>query len=954
MTDASRWQRVRELFAKSLEQPDDSREVWLQSHCDDPHALAEIQRLLAQRNNPISIFRADAQALLGQLSNETAADTLIDTDIGPYRLRKLLGVGGMGRVYLAERSTGEFRQQVALKLIRSEFADHELRQRFLRERNTLARLAHPNIAQLHDGGVADGAPYFTLEYIEGAPITHWCDAHAADVRTRVSLMLKVCDAVLHAHRSLIVHRDLKPSNILVNKEGEPKLLDFGIAKPLDETIAAETLTNANARPMTREYAAPEQLLGDPVTTATDIYALGVLLYLLLSGHMPYRRAEIGETSWIKAILEDAPEPMERAIDRNDVESIAKSRAASPAALKKILRGDLERIVQRALAKNAESRYTTADKLGDDLRAYIAGRAISGGTRTYRMRKFVRRNWLPLSAGAVVLLLIVAGSIGMALQSRRIAAEAQTTAAVKDFLLNVFRGADPEQAKGHEISARELIDRGAERLTGGMQDQVLLRGELESVVGSIYNDLALPDKADALEQRAIQDLTDGHADSLLLAQSEHERSRALFDGGKYDDSLAMNLRAVEHLRAMRSPPPEQMARSLAQQSWIKIAFHQFDEAKLASDDALAYARRDGVSRETLADVSRIAAVVARGLHDLDRSEQLQREVIALHRALRGDSDPSVAVDLDELGNILDAAGRMSDSRDAKREALALAEAQLGDGDPRLAQIRQNYADVLRLYGRFAEAHVLLDKAGAYYRTAANDDMGWETRRAELAGAEGDYAAAESYWRAAIAEARRMLGPNSSLEITLMWSIAYLHALQGHVEEAAKEAEQLNADSAGRRTIGSAKIAVMRGDIARLRGDYAGAERILRQAAATPSYATRNNSYENVRLHESLALTLALEGKTAEAEQLIRDALATIDTTFKGETTTMSAQLAYEFARMRSSDADGGADAIDLAQRAARELAQFFGAESARARDAQALLARLKTKPAPAADRPVSAH
>ncbi|HEX3894830.1 MAG TPA: serine/threonine-protein kinase [Rudaea sp.] len=280
MNTQARWHRVRELFVRSLEQSDAARDVWLKKECsgDDP-LLADIRRLLAQRSSPASIFRDDAEALLTKMAVHADTDARLDTDIGPYRLRKLLGVGGMGRVYLAERTDGQFSQQVALKLVRNEFSTNELHQRFLRERNTLARLAHPNIAQLHDGGMADDeTPYFTLEYIEGEPITRWCDARACDVRTRVSLMLKVCDAVLHAHRNLIVHRDLKPSNILVNADGEPKLLDFGIAKPLAETAAMETLTNADARPMTREYAAPEQLLGDPVTTATDIYALGVLLY----------------------------------------------------------------------------------------------------------------------------------------------------------------------------------------------------------------------------------------------------------------------------------------------------------------------------------------------------------------------------------------------------------------------------------------------------------------------------------------------------------------------------------------------------------------------------------------------------------------------------------------------------------------------------------------------------
>ena len=953
MDAPSRWQRVRELFARSLEEPDDTRDVWLRSACaDDPDVLAEVRRLLAQRSEPASIFSEDAQALLARMACEPVADVLLDTDIGPYRLRRLLGVGGMGRVYLAERTTGDFRQQVALKLVRSEFATSELRQRFLRERNTLARLAHPNVAQLHDGGVAtDGAPYFTLEYIEGEPITRWCDAHACDVRARVALMLKVCDAVLHAHRSLIVHRDLKPSNILVNADGEPKLLDFGIAKPLDDAAASETLTNADARPMTRDYAAPEQLLGDPVTTATDIYALGVLLYLLLSGHMPYRRAELGQISWIKAILEDAPEAMERAIERSDADATAKSRATSPTALGRALRGDLERIVQRALAKKADSRYPTVDRLADDLRAYLAGRAISGGTRTYRLRKFVRRHWLPLTASAAVLLLIIASSIGLAWQSRRIAAEAQSTAAVKDFLLNLFRGADPDQTRGHEISARELVDRGADRLVRGMQDQPLLRGELESVVGRIYNDLGLPEKAEPLEGRAIDDLRASGAEPAVLAQSETEHARALYDKGEYDSAMTVNQRAVTRLRGMRSPPPGQFALALAQQSSIKIAFHKFDEAAAISDEAVSLARRSGVPGETLADVLRIAAVAARGMRDADRSEQLQREVIALHRTARGDNDSSVAIDYDELGELLDAAGRMADELDARAEASRIGEAQMGNDDPRLVQVRLNYAGILRLFGRFAESKTMLDKAGAFFVAAKKDDVGLETDRASLARAEGDYAAAETYERAALDTLKSMTDEQPFLELEIKWGIAHLHGLQGKPDEAANEIAQLMADSGSLPLLG-VNISIIRAEIMRMRGDFTGSEKILREALATLEHRHRNQTFEYVRIKESLAETLAHEGKTAEAEQEVRTAMTRVEQMSRGQTMTISTQLIYDLAELRAAQPDGATEASELAQRALREFTQTYGADSSRAKDAQAFVAKLQARPGAEPSHPVS--
>jgi serine/threonine-protein kinase len=677
MATLSHWQQVRELFARSLEQPDDMRESWLRSRGDDdPAVLDEVRRLLAHRSEPASIFSDDAQVLLARMAVEPVADALLDTDIGPYRLRQLLGVGGMGRVYLAERSTGDFSQQVALKLVRSEFATNELRQRFLRERNTLARMAHPNIAQLHDGGVTSGgAPYFTLEYIEGEPITRWCDARACDVRTRVSLLLKVCDAVLHAHRSLIVHRDLKPSNILVNADGEPKLLDFGIAKPLDDTFASETLTNAEARPMTRDYAAPEQLLGDPVTTATDIYALGVLLYLLLSGHMPYRRAEMGDTSWIKAILEDTPEPMERAIDRGNAQTIAAARATSSAALKKILRGDLERIVQRALAKKAEARYPTVDRLADDLRAYLAGRAISGGTRTYRLRKFVRRHWLPLAAGATLLVVVLAGAAGMAWQARRIAAEARTTGAVKNFLISLFRDADSTQTAGKEVTARELVDRGAARLDK-MSDEPRMRGELKSVLGEIYNDLGRSKEAEAAEIAAASDLEAGGGDATLIAMSERERARAETDLERDDEAARHAASATARLRAAGAPPAE-LARSLQMQATIEVSRHHFDDARRFIDEAEVFARKPGVPPDLLARCLGTASVVVWALHDTEGGAALVREQIAVLRASAGDNDPSVGVAEGELADIIELV-HPREAVELDRHALSVLEPALGSG------------------------------------------------------------------------------------------------------------------------------------------------------------------------------------------------------------------------------------------------------------------------------------
>ena len=834
MESGNRWQRVRELFVRSLEQSDTSRDDWLQKECGgDAGLLAEIRRLLAQRSEPTPIFRDDAEALLSKMAVRPGTDERLDTDMGPYRLRKLLGVGGMGRVYLAERVAGDFRQQVALKLVRNEFATNELHQRFLRERNTLARLAHPNIAQLHDGGVADdGTPYFTLEYIEGEPITRWCDARACDVRTRVSLMLKVCDAVLHAHRNLIVHRDLKPSNILVNADGEPKLLDFGIAKPLADTAALETLTNADARPMTREYAAPEQLLGDPVTTATDIYALGVLLYLLLTGHMPYRRAELGETSWIKAILEDAPEPTERAIDRKDATTIARARATTPALLKRALRGDLERIVQRALAKRAESRYATADKLADDLRAYLAGRAISGGTRTYRMRKFARRHWLPLSVGAVLFAVVLSGTAAMAWQARRIASEARTTDAVKNFLVGLFRDADTTQTNGKEVTARELVDRGAARL-GKMAGEPLLRGELNGVLGEIYNDLGRSKEAQAAENAAIDDLQAGGGEASIIATSERERARAESDLQRDDDAARDAASATARLRAANAAPTD-LARSLHMQAAVEISRHHFDDAKRYIEEAENFARRPGVAPDVLAQCLSTASVIAWAHHDFEGGAALAREEIQLLRATAGEKDPSVAVAEGELADIIDVT-HPREALQLDRHALSILEPVVGSSDQRVLTIKILMLGRLAWFGLYDEAERIVREANdALHASPTPNELQVQNLLnfwGQFEFMRENYPAAERKITELIDIDEKQFGKGSTIADSQLFFRAYVRGLQGRLDDAARELDEITARRTAQRPAVAVELAAHarrhRRAPRRLRG---GRKRIARGARA----------------------------------------------------------------------------------------------------------------------------
>ncbi len=870
-----RWQRVRALFAQSLEQTDDTRDVWLRQKCsDDADVLAEIQRLLAHRSRPAKIFSDDAQALLTQLlPDEATVDALLDTDVGPYRLKRLLGEGGMGRVYLAERVDDQFKHQVALKLIRSEFATPELRQRFLRERNVLARLAHPNIAQLHDGGViADGTPYFTLEFIEGTPITRWCDAHNSDVRARVNLLISVSEAVRHAHRNLIVHRDLKPSNILVNEGGEPKLLDFGIAKPLADAVAGETLTHADARPMTREYAAPEQLLGDPVTTATDIYSLGVLLYLLLSGHLPYRRAELGDTSWIKSILEDAPEAMEDAVERDDdAERIAAARSTNVQSLQRNLRGDLERIVQRALAKSPESRYPTVDAFADDLRAYLAGRAISGGTRTYRMRKFVRRHWLPLTVGAALFLVVLGSAIALAWEAGQVERQARTTAAVKNFILDLFQKANPNLAQGKVATVRDAVDLGVQRLDSIPASEPELKAELQVTLGTIYYQLGLFKQAQEMHAQAVAALRVHSPDPLLTITAERFDAIEIASLGDYPNAEIMAEDALARVHALRRPPVVDLVRTLDTVNFIEVRLQNTARMKQLSDEAIAAVANTDASSDMQSMAYAMKGDYARKTNDCATAIDYYKRAWALKTDVQTRSSFAL-----NLGTCLQNFGRYDEADSYILQARETAARSFGEGGTRTLRLGQMLG-INQVYGghvrKSAEqfAHLL--------EVAEKQTPRQEEVIAEICLNYGESLMAMEQFDQARALIERTLvfirgypTAQPSLVSETFSSLGFIGASTGKLDDAEKMLNEGLAYAAAHKIDDTSLTRARLGYVRLLKGDIDGALSTGKQALDEALKTNGEHSLDTADVHYFLGRALAAAGHAAEAQAEYRASIA----------------------------------------------------------------------------------
>ena len=481
------WRRLNRLLAQALELEPDQRSAWIETLPNTDRDLAPVLADLLARAEASEAGRPSTHLTAGSLqqsvsaATEPRAEEQPGNQIGPYRLLRELGVGGMGTVWLAERTDGTFKRQVALKLPRAEWTDRGLSERMARERAVLASLNHPNIAQMYDAGWAgDGRPYLALEYVDGEPIDAWCRNRAAPPAERVRLFVDIVRAVAFAHAKLVIHRDLKPSNVLVDADGRVKLLDFGIAKLLasDQGQVSETeLTQLSGRALTLNYAAPEQILGQPISTAADTYSLGVMLFELLTGERPYRLARDSRGALEEAIVSiDPPLPS----------SVATDKTAARA-----LRGDLDAIILKALSKQPEQRYETAAAFADDLERWLDQRPVRAQRSSgwYRVRRFLVRHRFRVIAGTAAISALLVGG-GAVLWQRHIAGEeAARASSVRSFVLAIIAQADPSASRETRDADLALLTTAESRLASelGMHPELAL--ELRVALAKAYRTAA---------------------------------------------------------------------------------------------------------------------------------------------------------------------------------------------------------------------------------------------------------------------------------------------------------------------------------------------------------------------------------------------------------------------------------------------------------------------------------
>jgi serine/threonine protein kinase/Tfp pilus assembly protein PilF len=690
--DPERWQQVEEVFAAALEQPPTARAGVVSAACGDDEALRHEVLSLLEAAEPAAEYFADLSSRAGVPSPaDTEIEQFLGRTVGSYRLVRLLGRGGMGVVFLAERDDRQFEKQVALKLLPLGIGSTEAMQRFLLERQILARLEHPGIARLLDGGVTeDGTPYYVMEYVEGLPIDDYCDASRLTVAARLELFLKVCDAVDHAHRHLVVHRDLKPNNILVTSDGEVKLLDFGIARMLDrERSAGGSTVTGQAHPMTLAYASPEQVRGAPITTASDVYSLGVLLYKLLTGCHPYRRDFSSPSDAEQVICGEEPtQPSARvaAADRDERNAVSAARGTPAQRLERALVGDLDTIVLMALRKEPSRRYASVADLAEDLRRHQAGlpvRAHKDSLR-YRASRFVRRNRLAVSAGVAVGLLAVAllvlairYAVTTAAHGRALTREAEATEEVSQFLVDLFKSADPVEGFGDTVRARVMLDEGAARLEAAVHVRPDIRARMMGELGRVYHNLGLFDEAARL-----------HTEALALLRE------------RYGDTHPA------------------VAAGLEQLADVRHTARDFDAALPLYEEALAIRRRLPDEPEAIAATLQGLARVLRELGSVDSAERLMREALAIRRRELGDAHFHTVWTLLDLAYVLRGQGR-NDSAQVLYEIVIPKLQAHGDSGARLLPgALNNLAYIHMAKGEFADAERL-------YRDAMPLERRWGT-------------------------------------------------------------------------------------------------------------------------------------------------------------------------------------------------------------------------------------
>jgi serine/threonine-protein kinase len=896
-----RWPHLDTIFSRVLELPPQDRGAYLRTACGGDEDLREEVRRLLQALEESGEFLSDPSAWLPGLDPPPPDAPPDPTGIvlGHYRLLEELGGGGMGTVYLAERADGEYEKRVALKLLRNRIASEGEIRRFQQERQILANLQHPNIARILDGGVADdGRLFYVMEFVEGIPIDRYCDERRLSVEERLKLFERLCAAVHHAHQNLVVHRDIKPGNILVTADGTPVLLDFGIAKLLGQD-GAETgsdATRTGHRLMTPAYASPEQIQGKPISTASDVYQLGVLLYEILTGQRPFHSS--GSLLDLERMIgtEDPDRPstavtrdrelgtQAEEVPTSKREDVGQARSTSVDRLRRRLKGDLDNIVLMAVRKEPERRYRSARELEEDLRRHRTGHPVRARPDTvrYRSAKFIRRHrfGVAVAASAAVGLVIFGGVLVR--QRARVIRERDRAEAVTGFLLNLFGQANPD-LEGGELTLRQFLADGARQARAQMEDEPGVRTAVLNLIGSAYRELGQLDDARSILEEALEiGIRALGPEDLEVATTRQELGMViLYQMGDRAAGVAM---IREALRIRERQLGRFHPTTLASLNGVALGLHsqgELDEAEVLYREVLD--RLETVEPDigapqrgtTLTNLGWL--LQARGA--FQESDSVLTEALEVRRRLYPASHTRVVNSVSALATSRVLLGDYLGADTLTRQALVSRREVLGDRHPRVADDLKSLGDIQAARGEWSAAEASYQEAISIYRETAgprSQGVAWALMGlSDLFNTRGEYRQGERYGREGFEIYQELLGDEHPYTAMALGQLARaIHGLGVHDRAEAYYRESLVTLRAAYGDAGQAvaNARVRLGELLLDRGEPEEAEPLLRDALATQEAGPGRNHWRASYIRALLARALAGQGAVEQGLALMEEASA----------------------------------------------------------------------------------
>jgi tetratricopeptide (TPR) repeat protein len=887
------WERIQQVFDEASQLPPDRRHDWVAEACQEDRTLyLQVESLLLALEQAGGFLEEQVASYASRVSAGGTPER-----IGAYRILSEIGRGGMGAVYWAERADGQYRRRVAIKLVRGDAASGpELLRRFSMERQILAGLQHPHIAQLLDAGVTDdGTPYLVMEYVEGVRIDKYCDANALSLRQRIELFRHVCSAVQYAHRNLVVHRDIKPSNILVTGDSVPKLLDFGIAKLLresDTTLsalepAAMALTSPAERPMTREYASPEQIRGLPITTATDVYALGIVLYGLLTARYPFEAVRSDFIALERAICETEPRPPSAAVSQLGDLNLASQ-----------LRGDLDSIVLKAIRKEPGERYVSVEQLSEDLNLYLDGFPVAArrGSRRYRAEKFMRRHRWGMAAAAAFVAVLMAFGTGMSLLAVRLARERtrsnleavkarqaqQTAEAVNQFLQkDLLAQASPlHQAKSltakpdPDLTVRTALDRAASAIGGKFDGQPLVEASIRRTIGQTYFNLGLFPEAQQQWERSLDlrqrvsgkedpDTLDAMRDlgDLYMREAKYTQAQQLYDKTLELDRAALGPRHPFTIGTMYSLGV----------LYTREGYYPQAENLLAETLELSLRVKGEMNDDTVGLMRDLANVYSEE-GKYSQAEPLFQKALEVEHRLFGPEYNDILVTKLYLGRLYDREGKYTEAEQVGSDTLNSARRVLGEAHSTTAFLTTLLANAYLDEGKYAQAQALFEKALELdQRIFGDENPNTLTAFSDVARMhqlQGRYRDAERRTIRTLDLRRRISGEEHPSTLRLMTNLAALYDREGRYRE--EEALLAATSSAERRVLGDSHPETLSnlsalGRVQLKQSQYAEAEATLRAALDTYRKA-EPDTWQRYNCESLLGRSLAGRRQFAEAQPL----------------------------------------------------------------------------------------